>query len=52
MRGVVATECLLWLNLTETHEKEKVFPMDAPISQSGLFGVAVGSVVDSSAELQ
>ncbi len=34
----VAAECHLWLNLTEIREKEKVFLMDAPISQSGLFG--------------
>ncbi len=42
----VAAECHLLLNLTEIHEKEKVFLMDAPISQSGLFGEAVSAVVD------
>ncbi len=36
----------LWLNLTEIREKEKTFLMDAPISQSGLFGEAVSAVVD------
>ncbi len=42
----VAAECHLLLNLTEICEKEKVFLMDAPISQSGLFGEAVSAVVD------
>ncbi len=42
----MAAECHLWLNLTEIREKEKVFFLDAPISQSGLFGEAVRSVVD------
>ncbi len=42
----VAAERHLWLNLTEIREKEKVFLMDAPISQSGLFGEAVSAVVD------
>ncbi len=42
----VGAECHLWLNLTEIREREKVFLMDAPISQSGLFGEAVSAVVD------
>ncbi len=42
----MAAERHLWLNLTEIREKEKVFLMDAPISQSGLFGEAVSAVVD------
>ncbi len=46
MVASVATECHLWLNLTEIREKEKVFLLDAPISQSGLFGEAVSAVVD------
>ncbi len=46
MAGSVAAERHLWLNLTEIREKEKVFLMDAPISQSGLFGEAVSSVVE------
>ncbi len=46
MAASVAAECHLWLNLTEIREKEKVFLMDAPISQSGLFGEAVSAVVD------
>ncbi len=46
MAGSVAAERHLWLNLTEFHEKEKVFLLDAPISQSGLFGEAVSSVVE------
>ncbi len=50
----MAAECHLWLNLTEICEKEKVFLLDAPISQSGLFGEAVTSVVKkfSSAKTQ
>lgn len=46
MVGSVAAEHHLWLNLTEIHEREKVFLLDAPISQSGLFGEAVNSVVE------
>ncbi len=46
MAGSVAAEHHLWLNLTEIREKEKVFLLDAPISQSGLFGEAVSSVVE------
>ncbi len=46
MAGSVAAECHLWLNLTEIREKEKEFLLDAPISQSGLFGEAVSTVVD------
>ncbi len=46
MAGSVAAERHLWLNLTEIHEKEKVFLLDAPISQSGLFGETVSAVVD------
>ncbi len=42
----VAAERHLWLNLTEIREKENTFLMDAPISQSGLFGEAVSAVVD------
>ncbi|XP_058629595.1 uncharacterized protein LOC131539214 [Onychostoma macrolepis] len=40
MAGSVAAERHLWLNLTEIREKEKVFLLDAPISQTGLFGEA------------
>ncbi len=43
MAGSVAAERHLWLNLTEISEKEEVFLLDAPISQSGLFGEAVSS---------
>ncbi len=46
MAGSVAAERHLWLNLTEIHEKENVFLLDAPISQTGLFGQAVSSVVE------
>ncbi len=46
MAASVAAERHLWLNLTEIREREKVFLMDAPISQSGLFGEAVSAVVD------
>ncbi len=47
MAGSVAAECHLWLNLTEICENEKVFLLDAPISQSGLFGEVVSSVLGS-----
>ncbi len=47
MAGSVAAERHLWLNLTKIREKEKVFLLDAPISQSGLFGEAVSSVVEN-----
>ncbi len=46
MAGSVAAERHLWLNLTEIREKEKVFLLDTPISQSGLFGEAVSLVVE------
>ncbi len=46
MARSVAAERHLWLNLTEISEKEEVFLLDAPISQSGLFGEAVSSVVE------
>ncbi len=46
MAGSVAAGRRLWLNLTEIREKEKVFLLDALISQSGLFGEAVSSVVN------
>ncbi len=46
MAASVAAERHLWLNLTEIREKEKVFLIDAPISQSGLFGEAVSAIVD------
>ncbi len=46
MADSVAAERHLWLNLTDICEKEKVFLLDTPISQSGLFGEAVSSVVE------
>ncbi len=46
MAGSVAAERHLCLNLTEIHEKENIFLLDAPISQTGLFGEAVSSVVE------
>ncbi len=46
MAGSVAAERHLWLNLMEIWEKENVFLLDAPISQTGLFGEAVSSVVE------
>ncbi len=45
MAGSVAAEHHLWLNLTKISEKEEVFLLDAPISQSRLFGEAVSLVV-------
>ncbi len=52
MAASVAAERHLWLNLTEIREKEKVFLMDAPISQSGLFGEVVSAVVFRSVKTQ
>ncbi len=46
MAGSVDAERHFWLILTEIREKEKVLLLDAPISQSGLFGEAVSSVVE------
>lgn len=46
MAGAVAAERHLWLNLTEIRDRDKVFLLDAPISQSGLFGEAVNTVVE------
>ncbi len=46
MAGSVAAERHLWLNLTEIHEKENVFLLDAPISQTGLFAETVSSVME------
>ncbi len=46
MAALVAAERHLWLNLTEIREREKVFLLDAPISQCGLFGEAISAVVD------
>ncbi len=46
MAGSVAAERHLWLNLTEIREKVNVFLLDAPISESGLFGETVRSVVE------
>ncbi len=46
MAGSVAAERHLWLKLTEIREKEKVFLLDAPISQTWLFGEAVSLVVE------
>ncbi len=46
MAGSGAAKHHLWLNLMEIRENEKVFLLDAPISQTGLFGEAVSSVVE------
>ncbi len=45
MVGMVTVERHLWLNLTDIKEKDKSFPMDAPISKDGLFGNSVTTVV-------
>ncbi len=42
----IAAERHLWLILTEIRVKEKVFLLDAPISQTGLFGEVVSSMVE------
>ncbi|MGL5564841.1 MAG: hypothetical protein ACRDC4_03840 [Plesiomonas sp.] len=46
MAGLITVERHLWLNLTDIKEKDKSFLLDAPISQDGLFGEAVTTVVD------
>ncbi len=46
MSGSVATGRYLGPNLMEIQEKENVFLLDALISQTGLFGEAVSSVVE------
>ncbi len=51
MAASVAAERHLWLNLTEIREREKVFLMDAPISQSGLFGDSDSVFRQSESEL-
>ncbi len=38
MTGSVATECHLWLNLTEIHKKEKVFFLTPPTLKLGCLG--------------
>ncbi len=44
MAGLVAAERLLWLNLTEIREKEKVFLLDTQVSSSGLFDLTPSSI--------
>ncbi len=44
MAGLVAVERLLWLNLTEIREKEKVFLLDTQVSSSGLFDLTPSSI--------
>ncbi len=46
MAALVATQRHLWLTLSQISEKDRIFLLDAPISQSGLFGDAVNSVID------
>lgn len=46
MGALVATERHLWLNLSGIKEKDKSVLLDAPLSDQGLFGNAVDTVVD------
>ncbi len=46
MAGSVGAEHHLWVNLTDIRDKKKVFLLDSHISQTGLFGEVVSSVVE------
>ncbi|KAJ7990663.1 hypothetical protein DPEC_G00302730 [Dallia pectoralis] len=46
MAALVATERHLWLSLSDMRDREKAFLLDAPLSPDGLFGPAIGSVVE------
>lgn len=52
MAGMVCVERHLWLNLSGMKEKEKYFLLDSPISPPGLFGGAVGTVVERFQEVK
>ncbi len=45
-RSMVVAERHLWLTLSNIKDRDRVFLLDAPLSPSGLFGEAVGAVVD------
>ncbi len=44
--SMVVAERHLWLTLSDIKDHDRVFLLDAPLSPSGLFGEAVGAVVD------
>ncbi len=46
MAALVVAEKHLWLTLSDIKDCDRVFLLDAPLSPSGLFGKAVGAVVD------
>lgn len=46
MAGLAAEARHLWLNLTEIRKRDKNFLLNALISQSGLFGNMVSTVVE------
>lgn len=41
MAALIAAESHLWLTLTGIKDKEKAFLLDPPVSQTGLFGLAI-----------
>lgn len=46
MAGLVSVERHLWHTLTDIKEKDKTFLLDTPISNEGLFGNSVTTVVE------
>ncbi len=46
MAALVVAERHLWLTLSDIKDLDRVFLLDAPLSPSGLFGEAIGAVVD------
>lgn len=46
MAGLVSVERNLWLSLTDIKEKDRTFLLDVPISNDGLFGDSVMTVVE------
>ncbi len=46
MAALVVTERPLWLTLSNIKDRDRIFLLNAPLLPSGLFGDAVGAVVD------
>ncbi len=46
MAAVLVAERHLWMTLSNIREEDRVFLLDAPLAPSGLFGNAVGTIVD------
>ncbi len=46
MAALVVAERHLWMTQSDIKDHDRVFLLDAPLSPSGLFGDAVGAVVD------